>query len=69
MENHFCFVERCKILRKKLNKFYGKITWKKVNFFLEVLPRSTKNKNCFPLKLNEYRLHTESLEFFGSKKF
>jgi hypothetical protein len=63
------FVERGKVSRKKLNKFsYGKITWKKVcYFFVDILHRSTKNKDNVPLKLNELIVHRKFKMFWFEK--
>jgi hypothetical protein len=49
------FFKEVKSREKKLRnflmgKYHGK-SW--LIFFLEILPCSTKNKNCFPLKLND----------------
>jgi hypothetical protein len=52
----FIFGKPGKISRKskKIKRFsHGKIIRKKVRiFFLEILRRSIKNKNCVPLKIN-----------------
>jgi hypothetical protein len=51
----YVFLNEAKSREKKLRDFsYKKISWEKVHkFFLEILPHSAKNKNCFPLKLND----------------